>query len=200
LATAMIFAVSSVANAADIKLVRNTAGEPIISLAGAIAPGDATNVDIMLASQAVAGIRLNSPGGNIYEAVRISDLIAAARVPTIVMQGASCASACFMVFVCSPERHAHISSRIGVHGAIDNTAGPTQGQETPSSLVTDVAMARVAAKCGAPASVVAAIVTVPATSGMYWLSTADLIAMGVHLWANGQECASRICSQLTAGR
>lgn len=190
-AAAMVLA-AGCAQAADVKLTHNTAGEPIISLTGMIVAGDAAKVDGLLATQRVVGIRLDSPGGNIYTALEIADRIAAARVPAIVMQGAECASACAVIFMCSPERHAHITSRIGVHSAVESVAGKeAEGEETAVSFVATMVMARRAAKCGASPVIIAAMVTTPASEGMYWLTWPDLDAIHVHLWSGGRQVAGR---------
>src|SRR5258708_40273406 len=62
-------------------------------------------------------------------------------------------SACFIVFACSPERHAHVSAKIGVHSAAD-AVDDTKGRERVLSFATNTMMARIAMQCGAPPNVV----------------------------------------------
>jgi hypothetical protein len=182
---AMLFALTPMAAlAADVRLNRNTAGEPVILFDGKIVEGDAGRVSAILGQTGVAGIRLNSNGGNVGEAIEVAAALGAAKVPAIVMEGRVCASACFLLFMCSPERHAHVNAQIGVHGTSE-AGGDAKGKESVMSFAVDTVLARIAAQCGAPKHIIAAMVTTPADS-MYWLTTQDLFASGAHVWNNGE--------------
>src|SRR5881628_107579 len=54
----------------------------------------------------VSGIGLNSPGGALLEAVKIADVIRYCKIATVVPNGQTCASACFIIFAAGGEKYA----------------------------------------------------------------------------------------------
>jgi hypothetical protein len=91
---------------------------------------------------------------------------------TNVGQGATCASACFLIFAAGATKFANYTAQIGVHGASDQT-----GRETVQSGSATVSMARVAKELGVPAAIIGRMVVTPPNE-MVWLSPADLQSMG----------------------
>ena len=91
---------------------------------------------------------------------------------TNVGQGATCASACFLIFAAGETKFANYTAQIGVHGASDQT-----GRETAQSGAATVSMARVAKELGVPAAIIGRMVVTPPNE-MVWLSPADLQSMG----------------------
>src|SRR6476660_2779844 len=108
------FALSvSVAAAAEIKSFNLKDESVEISISGNIAPGDidALRASIKSANDAgklVTSLRLNSDGGNLLEAVRVADWVKSAKISTNVGQGATCASACFLIFAAGETNYAYI--------------------------------------------------------------------------------------------
>jgi hypothetical protein len=121
------------------------------------------------AGKRVASLRLNSIGGNLLEGVKLADIVRFAKMATNVGQGATCASACFLVFAAGETKFASYSAKIGVHGASDQ-AGEESGDAT-------VSMARVAKELGVPPAIIGRMVVTP-PSEMVWLSPTDLQSMG----------------------
>jgi hypothetical protein len=193
---AIALAIGSLGNAATISIGKNTAGQPVILFDGEIGPGDATAVATMLVKQpGIAGIRLSSPGGQIGEAIEIARLVAVAKIPAFVTRGQVCASACAIIYICSPERHANVSARVGVH-----SAASVSGQEDSIAYVLDTYVARIIRACGAPPTVVTGLITTPALD-MYWLTLEDAVAMNVHFWRdNTPVSAEALCALQPAAR
>ena len=76
-------------SAATFKSVATKDGKTIILLSGEIAEGDADTLKTAIkiandAGKLVSGIRLNSPGGNILEALKLADAVRFAKVATNV--------------------------------------------------------------------------------------------------------------------
>jgi hypothetical protein len=74
LATAAVLVAGSAAQAANVMLGFDNIHRPVIVLDGEIVAGDADRVAALLRPD-LAGIRLNSPGGIVYEGARIADLV-----------------------------------------------------------------------------------------------------------------------------
>src|SRR4051812_25471268 len=166
------------ANAAKFKRVDGKDKKTRIDLNGDIAEGDAEKLKVIIkeandTQRVVATIRLNSPGGNLLEGVRLSEVTKFGRIATSVLSGSTCASACFIVFAAGNEKYAHYSARIGVHGASDE-----RGQETVQSGAATVTMARVVRELGVPSGIVGKMVVTPPTD-MVWLTIDDLQSMNV---------------------
>jgi hypothetical protein len=104
--------------------------------------------------------------------VKLSEAVRFAKVATNVGQGATCASACFLIFAAGETKYANYNAQIGVHGASDE-----RGHETVSSGAATVSMARIAKELSVPAAIIGRMVVTP-PGDMVWLSPADLQSMG----------------------
>jgi hypothetical protein len=165
------------ATAADLKSAALKDGRVVISISGDIAEGDtdAFKAAIKVANDTgkfVSSVRLNSPGGNLLEGVQLAEVVKFAKMATNVGQGATCASACFLVFAAGETKFANYTAQIGVHGASDQ-----EGRETTQSGAATVSMARIAKELGVPAAIIGRMVVTPPNE-MVWLSPADLLSMG----------------------
>ena len=172
---AVCFANGSVA--ATLKSIVTKDGYVLISISGEIVEGDADALETAIkaandSGKFVSGVRLNSVGGNLVEGVKLSELVKFAKTATNVAQGATCASACFLIFAAGETKFANYAAQVGVHGASDQT-----GSETVRSEAATVSMARVAKELGVPASIIGRMVVTP-PSEMVWLSPSDLQSMG----------------------
>jgi hypothetical protein len=146
-----------------------------IDMWGDIEHGDAERFKAYLSSLTdtgnIIGIRLNSEGGYIMEAVDLADLVAATHLATIVSNNAVCASACFYLFSAGNPRSVSTSARIGVHGA--------SGSDKSDSMT--IVMAKVLKKVShIPDSIIVKMVTTASTD-IAWLDRNDLTAMGVRI-------------------
>jgi hypothetical protein len=166
------------ARAADLTSSATGDGRVMISLSGAISPGDSDNLKSAVkvandAGKRVSSLRLNSAGGNLVEGAKLAELVMLAKFATDVGQGATCASACFLVFAAGQTKSADYTARIGVHGASDRT-----GAETVQSGAATVLMARLAKDLGVPPAIIGRMVVTPPAQ-IIWLNPADLQSMGV---------------------
>ena len=164
---------ASVAAAAEIKSFNLKDGSVEISISGNIAPGDidALRASIKAANDAgklVTSLRLNSDGGSLLEAVRMADWVKSAKISTNVGQGATCASACFLIFAAGETKYANNSARIGVHGASEKGVVSRAGTTS---------MADVAKALDVPWSIIRRMINTP-PGEVEWLSLADLRLMG----------------------
>ena len=170
----------SVAAAAEIKSFNLKDGNVEISISGNIAPGDidALRASIKAANDAgklVTSLRLNSDGGNLLEAVGMADWVKSAKISTNVGQGATCASACFLIFAAGETKYANISARIGVHRASEKGVVSRAGTTS---------MADVAKELDVPWSIIRRMINTP-PGEMEWLSLADLRLMGANVSRGG---------------
>jgi hypothetical protein len=137
-------------SAADLKPSTTKDGRVVVSISGELTEGDTDRLKAAIkvandAGKLVTSVRLNSDGGNLLEGVKLAEAVKFAKMATNVGQGATCASACFLVFAAGETKFANYTAQIGVHGASDET-----GQETAQSSAATVSMARVAKELGFP--------------------------------------------------
>ncbi len=86
----------------------------MLDFSGGISFGTAKEFETMLkAMDNVRTVRLNSPGGRVAEAQKISDLIRARGLSTYVTQ--QCASACTIVFLGGKQRFLFSAAKLGFH-------------------------------------------------------------------------------------
>lgn len=128
----------------------------------------------------VSAVRLNSPGGLIAEGVRIADVIKTAKLATVVPNGWSCASACFIAFAAGAEKYVSYQAQLGVHGASD-ARGVENGDAT-------VAMAKIVKELGVPSSIIGRMVVTP-PSEIVWLTPDELQAMGTKMTGKPAQLA-----------
>ena len=141
--------------------------------------------DMMVAapSDHIMGFMLDSPGGQLAEGVKLATMIQAAQLPVVVGPGATCASACFLLFAAGSSRIVAPDALIGVHSASE------AGQENTDSMATTTAMARAAADLGVPPQIIGKMVeTTP--NRMAWLTRDDLALMDVKIIAPTQQAAA----------
>lgn len=111
--TSIILALSQISTAAELKTTPlyskdGTETGKRSTLLGEIKRGDAEKFATYIVNNRdwVDTIDLNSPGGNVQEAMIIGELIRAARLDTIVQPGQTCASACFIIWINGANRAA----------------------------------------------------------------------------------------------
>ena len=176
-AAIIFFAVPIAAPAATFKSVATKDGGTIVLMSGEIIEGDTETLKAAIktandAGKLVSGVRLNSPGGNLLEGLKLADAVRFAKVATNVAGSATCASACFLVYAAGATKFANYSAQVGVHGASDK-----QGEETAASGAATVSMARAAKELGVPAAIIGRMVVTPPNE-MVWLTPQDLQSMG----------------------
>lgn len=87
-----------------------------LAVVGGIKYGLAGQVDLLLkAAPNVVGLLLDSPGGRLAEAIKVSDLVRGRSLDTFVSD--ECSSACTLVFVAGRNRLVGQYGRLGFHGS-----------------------------------------------------------------------------------
>ena len=115
---------SSVSLAADISFSRLDSGEAYITITGEIRAQDAPDFISLTDSLSQAGIPVNfvvldSPGGRVMPALEIARRISEAGMSTAVLENATCASACFIIFISGASRAAMPGASMFVHRISD---------------------------------------------------------------------------------
>ena len=194
---ALLLSVTASAEAGTVSHFTSQEGREVVVFSGEIAPGDAAQIVAAIqaanaAGRLVSGIRLSSPGGSLAEGIKIADTIRYAKVATVVVNGATCASACFVAFAAGADKFASYNAAVGVHGASSN------GQETEGSRAATVAMAKVVNELEVPSGIIGQMVVTP-PSQMVWLQPSDLQSMGVTMTGKPGQAASRPVAQIPVG-
>ncbi len=123
----------------------------------------------MSSGRPVSGIRLNSSGGSLVEGVRLAGIIQNAKVATVVANGATCASACFIAFIAGSQKFVSATATVGVPGAADRF-----GQDAAGVVPSIV---RVAKELGLLDAIVEKMLATREDE-VSWLTQDDLRAMG----------------------
>ena len=131
------------------------------------------------ASDRVAGVVVDSPGGGLVEAETLAGVIRRAAFPVFVPPGGQCSSACFLLFAAAPNRFVAADAAIGVHRANEN------GKETFAARTATAAMLKDVLELGVPDAIVAKLAQTPPNQKS-WLSPSDFAAMRVSVVAGGQ--------------
>lgn len=193
---AVILAQPTIASAAEIKSGMLKDGRVVITISGDIQIGD---TDVFKAAiktandtgKLVNSIRLNSPGGNLLEGVKLAEVVKFAKMATNVGHNATCASACFLLFAAGEAKYANYTAQIGVHGASE------KGAESSVSGTATISMARVAKDLGVPSSIIGRMVVTP-PSDMVWLSPGDLQSMGTTMVGKPVQIAASAVETTTS--
>ncbi len=160
----------------------------VLALRGVVGKGDATALRAAVEAanregRTVTALRLDSPGGNVGEAWDLALVIRAASLPTVVVNGSTCASACFVPFAAGARRYASRGAHIGVHSASED------GRETFGSNAVTTIMARMLHALAVPDAIVGRMATTQADD-IAWLGEGDLSSMGVTLTGRPNQLAS----------
>ena len=134
------------------------------------------------ASDRVAGMIVDSPGGGLVEAESLAGVIRRAAFPLFVPPGGQCSSACFLLFAAAPTRFVATDALIGVHRANES------GKETIAAKTATAAMIKDARELGVPEQVIMKLAQTPANQKS-WLSLSDFAAMRVSIVAGGPRTA-----------
>lgn len=95
--------------AADFSYQRMENGDLVLEMRGQINAGDASKLKTLIANTTGSyldspAFLVDSPGGDVNEAIAIADLIRQSGEPVWVNAGAECASACFLIYASAPLR------------------------------------------------------------------------------------------------
>lgn len=104
-----------------------------LAVAGGIKYGLAGQIDLLLkAAPNVVGLLLDSPGGRLAEAIKVSDLVRGRSLDTFVSD--ECSSACTLVFVAGRNRLVGQYGRLGFHGSYFPGMSATELQRANEEL------------------------------------------------------------------
>jgi hypothetical protein len=144
---------------------------------GDIEVGDAAVIANSIRSnrRTLRGVILNSGGGNVFEAVKLVDLIRDLAFDTGVTRGGTCASACFMLWAAGKNRYLYADSTIGIHSA-SGLGQNGQREESGPSMAVTLSMARIYLALNVPMHLIGAMVVTP-PDAMYWLTPTDKASM-----------------------
>ena len=174
-------------------------GYEVLRLSGEITPGlaDELAANIEQATKRVDGTRvllLDSPGGSVDEALRISEVLDKFPTHTVVPNGASCASACgSIIFVAGKFRTVEPQGRIGQHSCARG------GQ--PDQVCNEEIAAHAVAH-GVSHGSIAAFVTSAVPTEMIWFSREDVDGWGLSRYhgeadSGFQKSEPRVIQMLT---
>jgi hypothetical protein len=146
-------------------------------VSGRIISGDAANFDKALKRGAVGvptTVFLNSPGGDVSEAINISQKIRALGLHTYIQSPDKCVSSCFFLFAAGVGRVAEATTFIGIHL-------PDNEKEMLNSQLFSYL-----AGWGVSAGIIDKLKATP-SNRFTWLTEDDLLAMGVEIRADRDQ-------------
>jgi hypothetical protein len=152
-------------------------GKRFVVARGQIGVGDAGRLRVALQSADRDSfghkiVALESSGGSVSEAFAMVEIMDKERVSTIVMTGATCASACAQVlFLSGSYRIVAEGGRLGLHSCYD-------ARERSRSLVCNEMIAQNARARGTPYESIMAFMELGVPTQMRWLDAADADCWG----------------------
>ena len=99
-------------------------GENIITVSGEINEYDDVEFIKLAGDIKKLTVSLDSPGGSNLGAAKIGMFVRARRYETMVKNGATCSSACTLIWLAGSYRHLGHNARLGFHSASMITGGP----------------------------------------------------------------------------
>lgn len=162
---------------------------------GDVLPGDTERLIEYINAQPqrpVLAIYLASPGGDLYEGMRLGQLFREWHIKAVVEGGEMCASACALAFLGGhdgngPWRSSSDNSQLGFH-AFRSPDQPLQDEGETQRVVADVL--RYGHVVDAPLELLVLNFATPSYE-MYWLSEEEICTLGIKLWSNTTD--SWIC-------
>jgi len=178
-------------NALDFSIHTNNKSKSLTAIlaTGAVEEGDVERLQSFLRQLTLKrhiAIYLASPGGNLYEGMRLGLFLHQNRIRTVVEGGYDCASACALAFLGGtgndgkPWRSSSTDSRLGFH-AFKGIAGSTFHADEVQSIVAD--MLRYGKTVSAPIDLLIAGFSTP-SEDIFWVSNSDVCSLGIKLWSN----------------
>lgn len=136
-------------------------------------------------------IYLDSPGGNLYEGIRLGMYFKSKRIKTVVDGNKMCASACAIAFLGGTDYQGNkwmsstTNSRLGFH-AFRNANGVKKIDSNDAQrTVGDIL--KYGKRVSAPMDIFIHNFSTP-SEDMYWFSTKELIDLGIKVWDIHGDC------------
>lgn len=156
---------------------------------GPVLEGDVERLDAFLSLQpkrSRMAIYLASPGGSLYEGMRLGRYFTRNRIQTVIEGGNDCASACAIAFLGGRDRNGQVwrsssdNSRLGFHAFSSSGQMPADENETQHVVADVLSYAR---DVEAPLDLLIINFATPSQS-IYWLSHLEICGLGIRLWSN----------------
>ena len=177
----------SIGNAysAEFSAYQDATGDPTVMMKGPIEEGDFERLAAYLNGNPAAflfffmkGLYLDSPGGDVREALKIASFIEQNFIDTIVESGSTCASSCFLIFSAGSRRVMKQGAKIGVHritlSAYELDIAKTESIVQPTAENVEKYLRRT----GMPSRVLEKMNETPASS-VYWVTFDWLLNEGI---------------------
>jgi hypothetical protein len=170
------------ASAAELTTALSKDNQTIVTVSGKLADGDAARFRNILKTSATAGkpvsvVRLNSPGGSLFEGARLAAVIHVAKVKTSITAGATCAGACFLPFIAGTQKFVSTTATVAVPGAAEKSEHQPAGN-TPALVQSDKpAIVRIVQNLGLLDAIVSRMLAT-SEDATFPLTLDDLRAMG----------------------
>jgi hypothetical protein len=161
---------------------------------GKINKGDAQRLAQILRnlpSKPNTAVYLSSPGGNLYEGMRLGLLFRRAKVKTVIEGGKSCASACALAFLGGRDNRGNrwmsstTTSRLGIHAFRLADGTRSASTDRTQRIIADIL--EYARLVEAPAEILVKTFRTPSRD-IYWLRTDELLRLGVRVWDMQRNC------------
>lgn len=136
-------------------------------------------------------VYLSSPGGNLYEGMRLGRMFKAERIKTVVEGDEMCASACAIAFLGGRDRQGNkwmsstTTSRLGFHAFRNGDESKTSETDDTQRIVSDIL--QYGREVDAPMEILIKTFATPSSS-MYWFGRDELLQLGVKVWSIEQRC------------
>ena len=188
-----LFATCGAGSALDFTIHANSSRTLTAYLAtGKVEILDVERLDAILSKQprrANTAVYLSSPGGNLYEGMRLGMFGRERRIKTVVEGGGVCASACAIAFLGGsdsegkPWRSSSTDSRLGFH-AFRAVSDGKLGSDDVQKIVADIL--RYGKRVNAPIELLIASFDIP-SADVFWVSHGDTCTLGIKLWSNEEK-------------
>ena len=188
----VLLLLSTVAGAMEFEYREQTASSGAraqrLWLTGEIVPGDTARLKHFLARtyyaflSSASYVNLDTPGGNVAEAMEMATLFRQLLVKVRVQPPARCVSACFLLYVAAPNRTAsgEPNHAIGIHRPYFSSAQTSQMSPADAEAAHSAAFFRMRKWLQdniVPQDLIDKLIARPSTD-VYWLSANDIERLG----------------------
>lgn len=174
-------------NAAEVEWQNKDPKSGAIVLVGEIIRGDAEKIlrAIRDDKKIMFEIFLNSPGGDLAEAIKIAEIIDASKAQTRVSTDGFCASACFFIYLAGHGRFAigegeqrgeFKNGRLGIHRPYITNISDSKKSQNSQLMAMEKARKYLEIR-NVPTSLIDKMMTRP-SNNIYWLTRSDIKDLG----------------------
>ena len=168
-AVAGIFAMSAARSATITVEPLNDTGSAFVNIIGQLKFGDEEDFRFKTRNLTKAIVAFVSDGGSLIAGVRIGETIRLRGFPTVVFNGARCASACALAWLGGSRRMMEERAAIGFHAAYDNNGVSGAANAIAGAYLDKIGLSENAIF----------YITKAQPEGMTWLTLQDARALGI---------------------